>query len=229
MTNDWLPIPGYRHWCPQYLWDRFKLEVYERTHRGYPWLTRFANAELVRRLRPTDLGLEFGSGRSTLWFARRVKALTSVEHDAAWYERVREKIARAGLTNVTYLHCPEDREDELAADAAYVRTLERFAPDSLDFCLVDGVYRPACALGVLEKLRPGAMLIVDNINWYLPCGSVAPNSLPTSASPRTPGWAKFAKAARDWPCFWSSDGVTDTAIYTKLLVGPTNSRSGTGY
>ena len=35
-----------------------------------------------------DTGLEFGSGRSTRWFAARVGALTSIEHDAAWHARV---------------------------------------------------------------------------------------------------------------------------------------------
>lgn len=215
MTNDWIPIPGYGHWCARYLWDRLLLEVYERTHRGYPWLVRQAIAILQSRLRPTDVGLEYGSGRSTIWFARRVKALTSVEHDPVWYEKVRTRLDGAGLKNVTYLHCPEDQVADTSIDAAYVKTLDRFDPNSLDFCLVDGIYRPACAVGVMQKIRPGGMLIVDNINWYLPCRSVAPNSLPETAAPRSAGWTRFAEAVRNWRCEWNSDGVTDTAIYTK--------------
>ena len=43
--------------------------------------------------------LEIGSGGSTLWFARRVRWVTSFEHDAGWFRLVMRKLQEAGLTN----------------------------------------------------------------------------------------------------------------------------------
>jgi len=41
--------------------------AYEKTHPDAPWLTAHAIAFLVDWLRPEDTGVEWGSGRSTLW------------------------------------------------------------------------------------------------------------------------------------------------------------------
>jgi hypothetical protein len=46
-------------------------------HPDVPWLTRQAVEILEDWLKPGYVGLEWGSGRSTLWFARRVSHLTS--------------------------------------------------------------------------------------------------------------------------------------------------------
>jgi putative heme iron utilization protein len=52
----------------------------EFLHPNWPWLTKEAILLLERLLRPDDIGLEFGSGRSTIWFAERVEKLISIEH-----------------------------------------------------------------------------------------------------------------------------------------------------
>jgi predicted O-methyltransferase YrrM len=140
-----------------------------RTYPDLPWLTKAANAILETYLKPDDEGLEFGSGRSTIWFTKHVGRLTSVEHNKVWYDKVQAMIGDNQLTNVDYRFFPKDVEDERGADAAYVRVIDTFEPESFDFVLVDGVYRDHCCLSVLDKIRPGGVLIIDNVNWYLPC------------------------------------------------------------
>ena len=71
------------HRTPRYVYHRTRQLCYERAHPDEPWLTPAAIGLLATLLRPADTGAEFGSGRSTLWFAARVAALTSVEHDTA--------------------------------------------------------------------------------------------------------------------------------------------------
>jgi len=68
------------------MFHKVKVTLYEWSHSNYPWLTQQANLILSTLLKPTDMGLEWGSGRSTIWFTQRVKYLTSVEHDEAWYK-----------------------------------------------------------------------------------------------------------------------------------------------
>ena len=221
----------FRHWTPRYLVNRSRLGVFELLHPRAPWLTPAAIRYLDTHLKATDVALEFGSGRSTLWFARRVARLTSVEHDRAWYEKVSRRLADEGVTNVEYRLCesdayedprpwmdePRERRDVDADRTEYVRTIVGFAEASLDFALVDGLYRAACALRLIPKLRAGGLLAVDNINWYLPCLSYAPNSRRVAQGPVSAEWGRFQEATQSWRCVWTTSGVTDTAIYLKPL------------
>jgi predicted O-methyltransferase YrrM len=201
-----------RHWTPRYLFDRASETMYRRRHPGQPWLTKDAVAILSDLLRPSDVGLEFGSGRSTVWFARRVAELTSVEHDREWYAKTSTLLRETGFTNVHYLLREMDREEGHGVEAEYVRVASTFEPNSLDFVLVDGVYRGDCANAAIPRLRPGGVLIVDNINWFIPSGSRAPNSCTTTQGC---DFVLFEQTVRDWRRVWTSDGINDTALFVK--------------
>jgi predicted O-methyltransferase YrrM len=203
------------HRTPRYVYNRTRQLRYERSHPDAPWLTPAAIGLLGPLLRPADRGAEFGSGRSTVWFASRVAALTSVEHDPRWHAIVAARLLDRGLRNVDYILAPEDQPMERGGDSAYARTALGFADESLDFALVDGHYRDYSAKFILPKLRPGGMLIIDNVNWYLPCESKAPNSRTPAAGPVTAVWTEVWQQIRDWRTIWTSSGVWDTAIFIK--------------
>jgi predicted O-methyltransferase YrrM len=203
------------HRTPRYIYNRTRQMIYERGHADAPWLTPAAIGLLESLLRPADRGVEFGSGRSTVWFARRVAALTSVEHDERWYETVTATLRARGLRNVDYILAPGDQPVERGGDSAYARTALSFPDDSIDFALVDGHYRDYSAKFILPKIKPGGMLIIDNVNWYLPCQSKAPNSRTAALGPKTPIWAEVAAELAGWRSIWTSSGVWDTAIFIK--------------
>jgi predicted O-methyltransferase YrrM len=208
----------FRHWTPAYVLSRTAEFIYGRRHANMPWLTPTANSILPTLLRSSDIGLEWGSGRSTVWFAGHVAHLTSVEHHDGWYRRVREQLAQRNLVNVEYVHVPARNEVEPAqpADAEpYVRIADHFSDDSLDFALVDGVYRSACAMAVIPKLRSGGLLILDNANWFLPTGSAAPSTRGIHEGPASAQWTAFHQALSGWRCIWTTSGVTDTMIWIK--------------
>jgi SAM-dependent methyltransferase len=171
------------HWLarPRQLFHRVRYWLWERRHPGAPWLCPGTVRWCEAHLRPDMRALEFGSGRSTAWFAARVGHLTSVEHDAAWHERV-----RAGLPGtVDYRLVPLDHpaSDPERADydppPAYVRAADDFPDGSLDFVVVDGHYRSHCARRVLRKLRPGGYLLVDDVNlWPTPAAVGVPAGWP---------------------------------------------------
>jgi len=206
---------------PRYVADRVRLAVHQRMHPDAPWLTAEATDLLDTWLRPGHVGMEWGSGRSTVWFAHRVGHLLSVEHDAGWHAAVSAQLATEGIHNVDYrlLPCEPERVETpewIAAMFAstYVRAVDEFEARSLDFALVDGMYRSACALAVLPKLRSGALLIVDNVNWFLPSASRAPSSRGVGDSPLSPTWAEFAEEVDGWNVTWTQNGVADTAIWS---------------
>jgi predicted O-methyltransferase YrrM len=209
------PTQRMAHWTPRYVVNRTRQMLYERGHADDPWLTPAATRLLETLLRPEDRGVEFGSGRSTVWFAGRVAALTSVEHDEEWFTTVSSRLRERGLGNVNYILAPIDQPPERGDQSAYARNALAFPDESIDFALVDGHYRDFCAQFVLPKIRPGGMLIIDNVNWFLPSASRAPNSRSHTAGPNGPVWADVATQLGQWRKIWTGSGVWDTAMFIK--------------
>lgn len=117
--------------------------------------------------------------------------------------------------NVDYHLAPRDREDREGGHSAYVRQAERFDASSIDFVLVDGIYRDFCVLSVLNLIRPGGILVIDNVNKYLPSDSRSPNSRTPEDGPKGEIWGKVHQALCHWRRIWTSSGVSDTAIFIR--------------
>jgi predicted O-methyltransferase YrrM len=202
------------HWTPRYLFDRAANLLYQKLHPTYPWLTPAAIRLLAGSLDFHSWGLEFGSGRSTVWLARRVKRLFSVEHNPEWHEKVKKNLEFYAIGNVDYHLAPREPEGSTGTPA-YVRLAGELPDRELDFVLVDGIYRDQCVLACLPKLRSGGLLVIDNVNRYLPSRTRAPHSRTPADGPDGPGWGQVAEQLKDWRLFWTSNGVFDTAIYFK--------------
>src|SRR6202007_3269075 len=93
---------SFGHWTPRYVRDRLGVMAYQMLEPDAPWLTQSANRVLESLLRESDVGLEFGSGRSTRWLAGRIANLTSVEHDPSWANKVRSLLQAGGVRNVDF-------------------------------------------------------------------------------------------------------------------------------
>lgn len=207
----------FAHWTPRYLWDRVHEHFYQRNHPSLPWLTRAANEFLAGYLQSQDVGLEFGSGRSTVWFASRVRALVSVEHDTGWFNQVQARLSRPGLAPVDYRHL---EVEGLAAPEAAVSIsvlLSDLSDCQFDFAVVDGVWRDYCTQHAIRLLKPGGLLVIDNVNRHLPNTSCSPESRSLAQGPDGPTWIQLSHTLAGWRSYWTSSGVTDTAFYFKPL------------
>ena len=203
------------HLTPRYVLDRFYVWVYEHQHPDAPWLTADAISILSNMLCPSDHGLEYGSGRSTVWLAQRTSAVVSVEACELWYARVSEMINSHGLGNIDYQYIPAN--PEISGDpcrAMYIEGNNTIAPESLDYALIDGLYRDECALRAVDLLKPGGILIIDNANWYIPHATRSPSSVTVPASRL---WSVFLSRVAPWRLIWTSNGVWDTAIWLKAF------------
>lgn len=115
--------------------------------------------------------LEFGSGRSTSWFARRVGQVASIEHSSQWFARVQADLSRERLSNVDLRLIPLDHNETAPEQEHYnplpnyVGILGEFDDESLDLVVVDGHYRTTCIRTCPPKLKQGGLLLVDDINW----------------------------------------------------------------
>ena len=205
----------FRHWTPRYIRARTRQVLLQRRNPDAPWLTSESVHLLDSMLQPTDIGAEFGSGRSTLWLAQRCAHLISVEHDQVWHEKVLSALALERITHVDYQCHPLDESEAHGERSAYAQVAQCLPPESMDFALVDGVYRDYVTLFLLPKIRIGGMLIIDNVNRYLPSSTMSPGSLPLSATPATAAWEGAAVVLSGWRRIWTTDGVSDTAIFIR--------------
>jgi len=110
---------------------------------------------LDKTLKKNDFVLEFGCGGSTLFFSKRVKSITSIEHDKNWADSVRKL---AGSNCKVLL---KSEKDYLKIDGKY------------DIIFIDGIRRLDCAKKSLSLIKKGGRIIVDDANFeqkgILPC------------------------------------------------------------
>lgn len=129
--------------------------------------------------------LEWGAGGSTQELLRLhpyVRQYVSIEHDAAWAQRVRDAVLdpRLHLAHVPSAVTPPPRPAKLTpADRAAIRHWERLCetdPDvmrdyvaypatlntTFDFVLVDGRARVFCLQEGYRLLRPGGVIVVHD-------------------------------------------------------------------
>lgn len=100
-----------------------------------PWIS-FPAYEYLEQLDLSDKTVfEFGSGNSTLYWAKRVKSVISIEDDKEWYEKIKTRIPsnttlllRGGLSMLTKL--PSTHPLILFSSTA-TTDIESLAPKSL--------------------------------------------------------------------------------------------------
>jgi predicted O-methyltransferase YrrM len=164
-------------------------------------------------LKPDDVGLEWGSGRSTVWLAQRAEHLISIEHNDYWFDRVKKTLCDKGADNVELLYAPLEEKDK--GQPEYVRVAAKQPRASLDFVLVDGRLRDQCTEIALQLLKPSGMLIIDDAARYIRHPYCCPQSVMAQNGHPSQLWAKIATeletiGARS---IWTSDGVTATVFY----------------
>jgi len=203
------------YWSPWDLWNRTRLGLHRTLHPDSAWFPRSAMGVLSKMLKSHHVGLEWGSGKSTLWLAKRIKHLTSVEDDPARYDAVAKDLLIENLTNVDYILCRQARGACDSEGCGYVNVIGSFPPASLDLVLVKGRYRDLCATAALDKIKPGGLLILQDANHHMPSDSSAPGSLPPDGGIASKAWAEFQSSVFEWWYFWASNGCKDAAIWMK--------------
>jgi Methyltransferase domain len=204
------------HLTPRYVFDRVVEIAYRWSRRDAPWLTAFMVDILDTWFCPSDRGLEWGGGRSTVWFARRVQHLVTIEENAEWGDRVDDMLRKHGLRDRVELNVVPVNPSEGAA-SRYVSIATAIPPQSLDFCVVDGDLRDYCARAALPLLKRGAILIIDNVERYVPRKnkSRSPNARGEEDGYASEVWREVIHQTTDWRLIWTTNGVSDTALWVK--------------
>jgi hypothetical protein len=141
-----------------------------------PWMPFRAIQWLDSQITPQTVVFEYGSGASTLRWAKRAKQFVSVEHSPVWHQKVSAAVAREGLRNCEVrLAQPDSQADAGSIDPAdpeaygsrrskdifkrYVHQIDTFLDNSIDVVIVDGRARPTALRYSLKKIKPGGFVI----------------------------------------------------------------------
>jgi hypothetical protein len=152
-----------------------------------PWMTFDAIEALDAYLRPGMRVFEYGSGGSTLFWAKKGAEVVSIEHDPAWFDAVRERLR--SVPGVDYrLVEPEAGTSGSSADPGdprayvsederyrgknfrrYVTQIDTFPEGTFDLVSIDGRARPSCVQHAAPRVKHGGLLVLDNAErpYYL--------------------------------------------------------------
>jgi hypothetical protein len=133
-------------------WNRTYISKRSETRSGEPlaWYTYPFLHFLEPRL-GTELSVfEYGAGASTLWYAKRCKQVTAVEHHEGWVAQIKAQMP----ANAEVHHRP--------IGEAYIQAARELGGGAHDIIVVDGRERVACARGALDALTDRGVIIFDN-------------------------------------------------------------------
>ena len=177
-----------------------------------PWTTPASIIFFEKVLNKDMIGLEYGSGRSTLYFATRLKKLVSIEHHQEWHKKVSDTFKNEDITNVEYLFIPKKPDENSFSDVDaelnkldgsesrldfedYYLKVKEYPDNFFDFVLIDGRVRVHCGINAMSKLKPGGIFVLDN-----------------SERPR---YSPLHQKLENWPKVKTTTGLTDTTIWIK--------------
>lgn len=117
-----------------------------------PWYTYAAIHFLESRLQSHFEIFEFGCGYSTLWYARKVKQITSVENDLYWLQ----KIEKMKLHNMNLIH-----KSFMEGKPDYANSILELQ-ETYHLVIVDGQDRVHCIHNASQALKPEGVIVLDN-------------------------------------------------------------------
>ena len=197
------------HWSPAYVCCRLLDRLYRLVHPGAPWLTPRAIRILDAWLQPSHTVLEWGAGRSTLWFAERVKHVTSIEDSAYWFTHIWNRCSEWGYfrrQKVTLL-LRQSRDSYLWIPSCIFNR-------KVDLVLVDGRARSACLELAIDLVKPGGKIVLDDGHRYFALGLGRSYARQPDDGPH-PQFRKFLQLLRGWRFTRTTNGIKDTLIWTK--------------
>lgn len=101
---------------------------------------------------------EWGSGISTVWYARNAKSLIAIEHNEEWYRKVTGWLKTNKLDNVELKYIPPID----GSFQNYSQTILKYDDEFFDVVAVDGRNRVDCVKQAINKVKIGGLLILDD-------------------------------------------------------------------
>jgi hypothetical protein len=134
---------------------------------------------LLTEVPPEAPVFEWGSGGSTVWFAKHFCSIVSVENCPSWMGCVEAALKREKLSNWKLVLRPPEvvgttgdpseldgyrsdvEEFSKCTFQSYAREIDGYS-FGFGLILVDGRARPSCVMHALPRLAPGGVIVLDD-------------------------------------------------------------------
>lgn len=123
----------------------------DRQGNPLPWITYPMISFLESRLKPNMSVFEYGSGNSTMWWAKRTGQVVSIEYNEKWYKHIKDQLSK----NSEIIFQPVGKE--------YVELILE-QKRKFDIIMIDGRRRVDCAKIASKVLKDDGVIIWDNTN-----------------------------------------------------------------
>lgn len=138
----------------------FKMMPVGRDGKPIPWYS-YPCIDFLNHRRFDDRRiLEFGGGNSTLWWAGRSKEVVALESNAAWFERIKDRMPG----NVELLYVSEDSRERNIVEVD--RVLRPQPTGSFDVIIIDGLYREEMIPVAIKYLSSDGAIVCDDSQGY---------------------------------------------------------------
>ncbi len=140
-------------------WKNSFLENFaqDSNHQPLPWMTYPFIEFISQKLQKNHEIFEFGCGSSTLFFAKRVKKIITLESDKKWLEIMRIKALELALDNIEFVLIEDAQENE-----SYQNYVKNCCRQKFDFIIVDSLKRFECSKNSFNCLKENGALILDD-------------------------------------------------------------------
>jgi hypothetical protein len=126
-------------------------EIVDAEGKPIPWMTYPFLHFIHGRLDPKFSVFEYGSGKSTLYFAKYVKEVIAVEHDLEWYNHLKDQLPEN--VRLTY--------EELKPGGLYSKK-SLTTGEKYDLVIIDGRDRVNCCYSAPKALKEDGIIVFDN-------------------------------------------------------------------
>jgi predicted O-methyltransferase YrrM len=134
-------------------------KVYRKRHPEHPYYVPDAIRIISSLLKNKQaIVFEWGSGISTVWYAKQVKSLVAIEHSEEWYSRGINWLQEKNLTNVDLKYIPSIND----SFQNYTQAILKYDNNFFDLVAVDGRNRVECIEQAANKVKVGGYLILDD-------------------------------------------------------------------
>lgn len=143
-----------------------------------PWISEAATHWLGKFLKAKMKVFEYGSGGSTLYLAKRVQQVVSVENNWSWFLAVKKALRENKLKNVAVHYAghekltpetsafvssdPSDPKYFNISFKNYVTTINKYPDKYFDLVFVDGRARNSCLVMGIPKVKKGGYIFLDD-------------------------------------------------------------------
>lgn len=118
-----------------------------------PWMNYSIIELLKERLQKDHTVFEYGSGASTMFWAKHCASVSSIEYDEKWYHLIRTHIEKLDNAQLRFQEVNQQYIEAISHDDSSA---------SFDLVIVDGRKRVECAQYALPYLSTRGVLILDD-------------------------------------------------------------------